>query len=301
MPLKSSILLNTKRAIKESLKNMWRGKFISIATIVVIALILFILNIITAVNFAIDNIFKELSQKVDIIIYLKDESDIIEIKNLITELESFEEIKEVKYTSKEEALENILEEYTAAENPFEKYGLPNKLPASIQIITNKPESHQIITSFLQESNYSKLFLNIESNEETKEIAKTLLQISKATKKVSLGILLSFLIGGILIIINAIHLTIYNRKEEIWIMKVVGATPFSIRLPFVLEGAFYGTFAGVLSVLLIIFFLGEIGSENIGFVNYPFQIAKMGILQVLLSILLGIISSIIAIQKYFKNS
>lgn len=280
---------------------MWRNKFISIATIAVIALILFILNIITAVNFAIDNIFKELSQKVDIIIYLKNESDITEIKNLITELESFEEIKEVKYTSKEEALENILGEYNNTENPFEKYGLPNKLPANIQIITDKPESHQIITSFLQESNYNKMFLNIESNEETKEIAKTLLHISKATKKVSLGILLSFLIGGILIIINAIHLTIYSRKEEIRIMKVVGATPFSIRLPFVLEGAFYGTFAGILSVLLIIFFLGETTSENIGFVNYPFHMARMGILQVLLSILLGIISSMIAIQKYLKET
>ncbi len=292
----------SKRIIKLALTNFWRNKFLSFATITVIALILFSFNIILNINLSSQSIINELNKKVDIILYLKDDSDLIQVDAFVKELLSLKEITKVIYTSKEEALKNFQDTYALGEDIFQKYGLENKLPANIQIITSSSFDHEIIMSYIQNSQFSDLLENIESDKESQEIAQKLNEITKITKKIMWGIVFAFIIGGILIILNSISLNMYSRKEEIHIMRLVGANYHFIRFPFIIEGAMYGLLAVTLSIILLIIFLKSVWILPKELPNFMDNtgLLKTFTLESIIGILIGIISSQIAIHRYFTG-
>jgi len=246
--------INIRRIWQNTVMNLWRNKYLSLASMALIALIIFIFNIIIFVHEISNNAIENFNDKVDIIIYIKDGSDFVEVDNLIEELRGFKDIKDLKFTSKEQALNNLLDTFPEQENPFEKYGIENKLPANIQIITNTPKSHPQIISFLYEGQYSHLLKEVENNKENQKLAQKLANITDASKKIIMGIIIAFLIGGFLIIINGVYLTIYSRKEEINIMKLVGASYFYIKSPFILEGLIYGSVGAIINILLVLIFV-----------------------------------------------
>ena len=147
-----------KRNLKLAMDNLWRNKLLTSATILIMALILFIFNIIFTVNVVANKAIENLEAKVDLIIYLNDAADPLLINQLIQDLEAFPETKDVTYLSKEEALQSLLDKYSDDVNPFSAYDLENPLPASIQVITEKPEDHETLLSYIEQSSYASLFL-----------------------------------------------------------------------------------------------------------------------------------------------
>ncbi|MBI5755005.1 hypothetical protein HZA41_02180 [Candidatus Peregrinibacteria bacterium] len=291
-----------RRVIRLAGANIWRNKFLSAATIAVIALILFSFNIILAINMLGDAVIEKLNGKVDIILYLNDDADLLAINNLINDLTELPEIKSAIYTSQEDALKGFVTRYGENGDPFTKYGLENTLPANIQIVTASPKDHKKILEFVKSVPEGSLFTNIEENTENKTIAEKLILVTGITKKIMWGIVSAFLIGGILIIVNSISLTLHSRKNEIAIMKLVGAKYTFIRLPFVIEGAVYGLLAVGISLILFQIFLGGIGLQSIEN-DYTLPLAAMGkifLLETVISMGIGILSSQIAIHRYFHE-
>ncbi len=289
-----------QRNLKLAADNLWRNKLLTIATILIMALILFIFNIIFTVNVLAKEAIHNLEGKVDLIIYLTDDADSLLINQLIQELNVFPETEAVTFTSKEEALASLLDKYEDDVNPFANYDLENPLPASIQVITEEPEDHETILAYIEQSSYSSLFLDIESNQENRQIVENLIQITDFTKKLLLGILLAFLLGSVMIIANAIHITIFNRKKEIDIMRLVGASYSFIRSPFLIEGAFYGIAAVILSMILLLLFVQNLELLETSFLTVQLPYARLLLCQVILSIILGMGSSWLATNYYFKH-
>lgn len=283
--------------LKTGLLNFTRHHYLNLATILVIALILFIFNVILSINFITQSVLDTLHQKVDIIIYLKDSANITEINQLKEELTNFPEIKNIKYTSKEKALETLLQTYPDTENPFHKYGLENKLPANIQIITENPQDHPKIFSYLQESQFNHLLSGLENNQESQQIAQELTQISQFTQKIIIAVMAAFIIGGLLIILNSVNLSLYTRRKELRIMRLAGATPGFLQAPFILEGALYGLLSVLASLLLLFLFL-----YNLDLINIYFNPTNLNLilLEILIGILIGICSSLLALSRQLKK-
>lgn len=280
--------------------NLWRNKYLSLASMALIALIIFIFNIIIFVHEISNNAIENFNDKVDIIIYIKDGSDFVEVDNLIEELRGFKDIKDLKFTSKEQALNNLLDTFPEQENPFEKYGIENKLPANIQIITNTPKSHPQIISFLYEGQYSHLLKEVENNKENQKLAQKLANITDASKKIIMGIIIAFLIGGFLIIINGVYLTIYSRKEEINIMKLVGASYFYIKSPFILEGLIYGSVGAIINILLVLIFVKNFQINEVGLNIQNYNYILLFLFEILAGAILGFLASLIAVEKYLNE-
>lgn len=295
-------ITSLRRMVQFSILNMKRNSFLSLATIGVIALILFSFNIILAVENLSETVIAELNKKVDIILYLQDTADLLEVENLVNELKNFSSVKEVKYTSQEEALKKFLKSTPETEESFQKYGLENTLPANIQIITDSPEGHQSIVSYIENSQYKNLTQNIERDEESQKIAKKLIHVTSITRKIMGLIMGTFIFGGIIIILNSISLNMYSRKNEIQIMKLVGAKHLFIKIPFILEGAFYGFFAVLVSSLLLFIFTKSLSLNQLSFAT-AFSFSTLGSnigKEMILSVIIGIISSQIAIQRFFQK-
>jgi cell division transport system permease protein len=289
-----------RRSIQMATQNLWRNKLLTSATVLIMALILFIFNVIFTVNLIAQSTITELKSKVDLILYLQDDADPLIVNQLQNELRAFPETQDILYTSKEDALKGLLSKYSDEINPFADSQLENPLPSSLQIITEQPEDHEIILSYLEQANYESLILDVESNRENQQIAANLLKVTDFSEKLLLGIIFTFILGSLLIVANAIAMTIFHRKKEIHIMKIVGANLNFIRSPFLIEGAIYGIMSVILSMGLLVLFIKNIDLTQIGFLSNGINYSLLFISQFIICAIIGMVSSHIALRYYLKR-
>lgn len=293
--------LSLRRLAVLALQNIQRNVLLSTATVLMMGVILFIFNVMLMLNILAQNSLSDLGKKVDLILYLTDEASLYEVTELVNELEAESSIIEVEYTSKEDALESFLNEFPDEEDPFTQYGIENPLPSSIRIVTESPQEHGKILEFVQNSAYAKFLLDTESTNENQEITNRLLGLTDFTQKLIIGVLIAFLLGTLMMGMNAVHLSIFNRKTEIQIMQLVGAKPLMIYAPFLFEGALYSVAATLFSGLLLGIFLTS--TNLLPYLNFEGRTSPLALasLEILCSIAMGLLASSLAVRLYLRRS
>jgi len=296
------------RTFKESIKNFWRNGLLSIAAISIIAVSLCLISIVYLTTTSVSNVINDFQKKVNITVYFKSdvsEKDIFEIK---TDLENYKEIRLVEYISKEKALENFKK--NNAENPtiiksLEEIG-DNPLLPSLDIRANDPNQYESVSNYISSAPFKDDIFRI-NFAKNKPIIEKLNTSAAETKKIGTGIALLFGLMATLITFNTIRITIYTRKQEIEVMRLVGASNTYIRLPFVFEGITYGIIASIISTLLLFItvkFLMPLVSLktvptsillNTFYSNFLIVIG----LQLFIGVIIGVLSGLIAIRKYLK--
>lgn len=273
----------------------------SLTTTVMMGLILFIFNVVWALNVLTQGSLQELEAKVDLILYIDDSTSLYDITDMKNTLAALPEVVEVDYTSKEEALQNFLDLYPDKESLFTSYGLENPLPANFRIVTQSPDEHAEVMDFLESSPYANYLLEVESANENQQIVERLVKVRDFTQTLVVGVILAFAVGSVLMIMNAIHLSIYTRKKEIQIMQMVGAHPSMIRFPFLFEGALYSGLAVLFSFALL--FLFVFGTQLNAFMSFSENFHPFAVLGIELgvSLLIGLLSSLLATNFYLKRS
>ncbi|MCJ7666013.1 MAG: permease-like cell division protein FtsX, partial [Actinobacteria bacterium] len=241
-------------------------------------------------------------------VYLQDNIT-SEIKDIIeTEVNSWEETGELKYISKEQALERFKEQNEGSDILKEIQG--NPLPASFEITLNDPEKVEIVAlRFLdKDGNYIE---GIDDVVYGQTYVRRLFSITAIIGTIAFIIIIVLLLATIVLIYNTIRLSIYARRKEIEVMKLVGATNWFVRVPFLFEGFFEGFLGSIISVVFL-YLLGSlflIKGERV--IVDTMRIKELAILGsgniiiyvyiglIVLGGLLGIISSGIALRRYVK--
>ncbi|MCK9186666.1 permease-like cell division protein FtsX [Candidatus Gracilibacteria bacterium] len=296
-----------KRGFLLAVSNVWRNKFLSVATIFVMAVILLIFNTILLVNFISRDALSDLSKKIDIVAYLKESTTYEQSVSIINDLKEVEGIGSAVYFSKEDALKQIDKLHPDIGSAFEKYNLGNPLPASINIKTIHPKYYENVTTFLSQEKYKQYLSNFESSTDEntsliKSAAQNLVKISNFAGQIIFWLITIFIVGGALVILNAIQITIFNRKKEIEVMKLVGASHSFIRLPFIMESIIYGLLAVTLSTIMFIVITQKIDISSYG-ISTTFEnieIVKIIGAEILATILLSTTSSLIAVHEYLNQ-
>ncbi|MCX6733912.1 MAG: permease-like cell division protein FtsX [Candidatus Peregrinibacteria bacterium] len=240
---------------QSSLKNLWRNRYSSIGTILLIAIILFILNVILSVNMIVKSQLNELGEKVTMIVYLQDNISQDKAKEINEDIRSQSGVKDSVYISKQQALANFLKSHPKTAEYYQKFNLENTLPPSIQVTVASPSMYETVQSFLQAS-ANRIFINTLEEPDaqgnsadtsiTQKVTENLFKLDRFSRTLLFWVIAAFLIGSVLIMNNGIHLAIYNRRVEISIMRLVGATPNLICLPYLLEAVWSTLIAVILS-------------------------------------------------------
>jgi cell division transport system permease protein len=307
--LSENIFTEFGRGIKLGLVNLWRNKLLTLATVFVMAVMICIFNSILAVNFITREALTNLNQKVDLIYYLKEGTDYNTASLIMSEIKTLPGIKKISYISKDQALQIVAKTYPETASFFDKFNLKNPLPASLSITTENAESHSEINRLLMQSKYRNyLEQNLQNNQQNdqKILASTtenLININNFVKQLIFWIVFTFIIGGALITINAIQLTIFTRRKEIFIMRLVGATPNFIRLPFITEGILYAIFAVIFSFILLFIASLLVGNQNLQFLGELNNLNLFNIFlsELILTTLISLISSLITVEQYLKGN
>lgn len=292
---------NFKRLAKISFQNIGRNLLLSVATSVMMGLILFIFNVILALNILTEGAIEKVGEKVDLILYVSDSAGAFEITELTNEIKKIEGVKAVDFISKDKALGEFLALYPEKADPFNNYDIENPLPANIKIVTDEPAQHETVIEFIKNSKFSELLIDIESSDENQEIIGKLVSVTDFTQKLIFGVIITFIFGSLLITINAIHLSIFTRKLEIQVMQLVGANPNMIRLPFIFEGVVYSLIAVLFSFTLLIVFLEGSELSSLETFKENFNPALLFFLEFIGSVFIGVLSSYIALNYYLKRN
>ena len=295
------------RGIKAGFKNFFRNGWLSIATISIIVLTLFIVNTVSVITIISKKTLEDIQQKIDVSIYLRGDANENDIKVLMGIINRIPEVKDVKYISKEEALEVFKQKHNKDDiilQSIEELG--NPLQPSLSIKMGDPNSYQEIINQVKQSEYNKIVSDIDYYSEKKPVIEKLNNIISTLKKVGAVIVGIFSIVAILVTFNSIRLTLYNYKREVEVMKLVGANHWFIRLPFIIEGMLYGFFAAWVSLLLfypLVYFLNpyiQTVAPNVIVTDYLAENAIWVIsMQLSIGVLLGAISSLLAIRRYLN--
>lgn len=278
-------------------KHIRRSPYQSLAAILVMILTLFIASIFSFTSLGMDKILKYVESKPQITAFFKDEVDEDKIKELKLELEKNEKVAEVKYISKEEAL-NIYKEQNKNDPVLLELVTANILPASLEISTKEAVYLKDIFESLKEKE------GIEEVMFQSDVVENLVKWINFIRTAGIFFVAFLAFISISIIIMVIGMKISIRKEEIEILKLVGATNWYIRKPFILEGITYGitgaVFAWIFSYTLILYSTPVLTSLLSGLSLLPippvFMLFTLFI-EIIFGIIIGFIGSYIAIRRY----
>ena len=316
------IFTHLKRIIRTGFINFWRNGFLSFSAVVVITLSLSIFGALIYGSAFGRALIKEVKTKVDINVYFTldaQESDVLALKKTI---EALPEVDKVEYVAEDQALASFRDKWK--DNALIIQGLDeigsNPFPAVLNIKAKEPSQYAGIASYLDSktkiANSGTNTVDKVNYNQNKLIIDRLGRIIPAVEKAGSIIAILFVLVAIIITFNTIRLVIFTSKEEISVMKLVGASNLYIRGPFMVSGIMYGIISGILTLVilaafafysdaLLVKFAGVQGINDFSIFANVFSsyfIQNFGqIFGIILGsgIILGGLSSYLAVKRYLR--
>jgi cell division transport system permease protein len=307
------MFLAFRRIVKTGFINFWRNGFVSISSVIVMTITLFVIGSLIFLNAILDSSLTILKEKVDVNAYFVIdalEEDMLTVQSV---LEAMPEVASAAYTSREEALERFRERHQDDQvelQALEELG-ENPLLASLSIKATDPSHYELIDSVLKSdqailsSEGVSIVAKVNFNN-NKQAIERLSQVISGMEKFGLIVSIMLIASSIIIIFNTIRMAIYISREEISVMHLVGASDAYIRGPFVFEGMMYGIIAGIITLVSfypLAIWLGPatynfFGEINL-FVYYTSHFGQIFLVIMLSGITLGALSSFLAVKKYLR--
>ena len=295
------------RIIKYGIQAFFRNGWSSVPALLVMVLALFVFLNLIVFNVLTKNVLDVLRDKIDISVYFQNnvsEDDILKVQR---SLESLAEVKIVQYISKAEALKLFQERHKNDETISQALDVleQNPLSASLNIKAKDPRDYPIIAAYLGNESLKSLVDQVTYNQNQLVINRLATIVDTVSRAgIALTVILSLI--AVFVTLNTIILTIYSTRDEIGVMRLVGASNRFIRGPYIVQGILYGFIAAVLSLLLmapLVYFAAPyvqilMPEMNLKTYFYSNLLSLFGY-QAIFGIVLGTVSSAIAVRKYLK--
>lgn len=292
------------RSIRDAFKSVIRNFSLSLASISCITITLIIVAIAIIASFNVQNFTKEIEKDLTIIIFLNNdtteedvdriEKEIIEIPNVNKNSLKFESKTEVKEAMQEESevFDTVLDEWDDSESP---------LKDTFQVKVKNVEKISKTAERIKEID------KVNTVRYGEGMVDKMITAFSSIEKVTYGVVIALVVVTVFLIINTIKLTISARRREISIMRLVGASNFTIKTPFIIEGMILGLLGSIVPVIFTTYgylafykhFDGYLFSQLIQLIKpEPFIYSTAGIV-IVIGILVGMVGSASAVRKYLK--
>jgi cell division transport system permease protein len=301
-----------KRVLRTSLANFWRNGFVSLSSLVVMFITLFMISSLIFTSAILKFSLEEIKDKVDINVYFTSRAGEADIFSLKKSIESIGEVSSVTYISKEQALINFKERHkddSLTLEALEELG-ENPLTASLSIKAKEPSQYEGIAKFLNNEDAladgGNSLIEKVNYYQNKVVIERLTKITDAANTVGFWVAILFIIISVIITFNTIRLAIFISKDEISVMRLVGASSRYVKGPFVVSGILYGIVSAILVIVIffgLTYWMGNL-SKNffVGLDLFDFYLKNFGQIFLIIfgsGIALGAVSSYLAVKKYLK--
>ena len=301
------MLTPIKRIINYGFKNFRRQPTLNIATIFILVISLILFSSLLVFRSGIKYIVEEIEKKIDVSVYLKENAPLEEIEKIKQGLIGLKEVEEVKYVSEKEALEEFRKRHKDDPLILESLEVVGKNPffPSLNIRARSPGQYAAILAFLQRDEFQDVVLKVDYTKKQPLIEK----LFKITSGLNLGgLLVTIFLGviSVLVTFNTVRIAIKDSSQEIAIMKLVGASNWYVRGPFVIQGILCGILAAIITFFLffgVSYFaspkiLNLTGGFNL-FAWFGQRAPFLFLFQLFVGVGLSVFSGLIAIRRYLN--
>ncbi len=306
------IITKLKRTIKSGAISFWRNGSVSLASVLILTVTLTVITMVLFSGVVLSSTLETIKNKVDIDIYFTKGASEESMSAFAIDVKKNSDILAVTYISREQAYTNFRERHKDEEATIQaltEIG-DNPLPASINVKAKDPNKYDAIVTFLKqketEMSGNNIIDKINYTEKNQQAIASLNRIINASNKLGVLIAIFFAIVSILITFNTIRLAIYIFREEVSVMRLVGASETYIRAPFVTVGILYGVVSAIVTTIILLPITHYAGNwtEKLGTGINLFNYYQSNLLYIMLVLVvagsaLGAISSFLAIKKYLK--
>ncbi len=293
-----------QRNIRDSFKSVIRNFSLSVASITCIAITMVLLSIAIIVSYNVNSFTKDLAKDLTIVVFMKRDAlpedvnvlkeQILDVDNVITKETIYLSKEEIKKSMQQESdvFNSIMSTWTDENNP-----LQNQFEVKVKNVLKIGNTANII----------KTFPLVDSVKYGEQMVDRVLVVFDAIEKVTVGIVISLIVVTAFLISNTIKLTIFSRRNEIEIMRLVGTSNIVIRLPFLFEGLILGVLGSILPIIFTIYGYiiayektgGFLFTNLISLVKpFPF-VLYVSLLIVIVGAIVGMLGSYRAVRKYLK--
>jgi cell division transport system permease protein len=293
------------RAAQQALSNILRNKSVNFLCLGIIAFTLLVPGIFSFISFHLDRYISRLSENIEAIFYIRDAGDAAGIEALMQRIEGSLLVQEVGFTSREKARSEFAREFPELEYILAEFS-DSPFPASIRArFRSDARSTVQIESFIRDIRRNALVESVQLN---MDWARKIAMIKKFASLAGMFLSIILLIVSVFIIFNVVKINIFYRKDEINILRLVGATDWYIKIPFLLEGLILGLLGGLLAggLLLLVIrafplyagFIYQVVRQLIDFRQLPLRIFWQ---LVLTGSFIGLLSSFISLRRFIKHT
>lgn len=304
-----AMAINVGYFMRESVQNFRRNWVMSLGAVITIYLSLLLVGVSLALGFIVNQVVQSVEDKVSIQIFIKDGAETAQVQELQTWLASDALVEGVNYTSKEEALEKFKEQMASSPEIVEQLET-NPLPASLDVTLKDPRDVEAMVAKIKAN---QVFLEVcdrpdnpeESLKYGQQIVKKLFSFTRVVRTVMIVFVIMLAVVSLIFINNTIRLAIYARRKEIGIMRLVGASNWFIRTPFLLEGVIQSLIGAVLAIISIMVARWLVLPAINDLVSFlPTDLSGSAMTQIAVSltaagVVIGLLGSGLALRRYLK--
>ena len=289
-----------KRGIRDSFKSVFRNFSLSMAAVACTTITLILVSVAMIVSYNVDSVTNKLEDELTIVVYLKKDVPDEQIENLKTAFVQMKNVEEVEFKDNEEwklEMKEYSDTYSTALDYLDENPLLDSFVVKVKDVTHLKDTTEDIKEFeyVQSANYGE------------GMAETIITAFRVIEQITIIIVIALVFVTAFLISNTIKLTIFSRRSEIEIMRLVGSSNSTIKLPFIFEGFILGFIGSIIPILISIYgyvlvydhFNGYIISPLLTLVK-PFNfILIVSIILLIIGCVIGMFGSYRAVRKYLK--
>ncbi len=288
------------RSIRDAFKSVFRNFSLSMASILCATITLLVVAISLVIAANVRNATKDLEHELSIVVYLEKSATKEDTEILESEIKKIDNVSKVVYKSKDEWKLEMSEYNSSFGTVFENYS-DNPLLDSFTVTVNDVKDLAKTTEEIRKLE------KVESANYGESAIDTIVGVFDVVENTTIVIVIALVFVTAFLITNTIKLTIYSRREEIEIMRLVGASNIAIKLPFVIEGFVIGLLGSLIPVILVIYgyiiayekLNGHILTDIIMLIKPMYFVFYVGGIVMILGAIMGMLGSLNAVRKYLK--
>jgi cell division transport system permease protein len=303
-----------KRILRAGLLDFWRNAFVSFASILVMTITLFIVGVTIFTGVILGTALDQLRDKADVNVYFVPNAPEDQILSLQKQVVALPEVASTQYLSQDDALAQFRDRHQNDQLTLQALNElgTNPLGAVLTVKAKDISQYDAIAQFIQQqqesgTGQSSIIDKVNYFDATHRAAlDRLIAITNSAQRIGLIVILMLIAMTVAICFNTLRLAIYTSREEIGVMRLVGANQFYIRAPFMVEGVLYGLVSGMVTLLLfypLTFWLGSVTQNFFGGVNvFSYYVSHFGqffLIIVGTGVVLGAAASYLAVRRYLK--
>ncbi|WP_018132057.1 permease-like cell division protein FtsX [Effusibacillus pohliae] len=285
------------RHIREGLKNMGRNGWMTFAAIGSVVVSLLILGVFLTVAMNLQALTKDVESQVQMDVFILQGTSRADIQKVEDKLKALPGVKSVEFVAKEDAVKQMVEKYKEHRDLFSGLEMENPLPDKFVVKAENPRDT------LKLADQIRTFPFVEKVKDGRDTVEKLFRVMDVVRWVGGALIVGLALTAVFLISNTIKITIYSRRREIEIMKLVGATNWFIRWPFFFEGLLMGALGALIPIGLLVagysYALGNFANTFIPLIPLQSLVVQVGGALLLIGSLIGIFGSTFSVRKFLK--